>query len=151
MLPDAMESVAPQEFRRFQSGAPNRHGRFPGFFAMLRGLAVEGLLSDSDRALWDTFVARSYELHIEPTKVDPRCYDHPEARAWFRATATDLLTLARDCCEVLDRYDVPWVELRTTRPGVVTYEDEVQVIAIPHTYPDDWPFKPLAAEGVPAS
>ncbi len=42
--------------------------------------------------------------------------------------------------ELLDRYDVRWVELRTNTPGRITYEDDVQVVAVPFSYPDDWPF-----------
>lgn len=125
-------------YRRFQSAVPNRSGRHPGFFALLRGLAVGGALSDADRQWWEQAVTRSYALHVEPTAVDPHCYDHPGARSWFRDTATDLLALAADGCAVLDRYDVPWVELRTTHPGHVAYRDDVQVVAIPFGYPSDW-------------
>lgn len=121
---------------------PNRTGRYPGFFALLRGLAIGDVLSTADRQWWDRAVARSYELHVEPTAVDPRCYDHPAARSWFRDTADDLLSLAREGCEVLDTYQVPWVELQTPRPGRITYADQVQVVAIPFTFADDWRIPP---------
>lgn len=41
---------------------------------------------------------------------------------------------------LLDRYDVPWVELRTSAPGRIHYEDRVQVVTTPWAYPEDWPF-----------
>jgi len=33
---------------------------------------------------------------------------------------------------------VPWTELRTRTPGRITYEDDVQVVAVPYTYDADW-------------
>lgn len=42
--------------------------------------------------------------------------------------------------DLLDRYDVPWVELRTSAPGPIHYEDRVQVVTTPWAYPEDWPF-----------
>lgn len=125
-------------FVRFQSAVPNRRGSYPGFFALLRRLALGGHLGREDLQWRDQVVARSYALHVEPTTVDPHCYDHPGARSWFRDDAVELIDLAREVCEILDRYDVLWVELRSTHPGHITYSDRVQVVANPFGYPDDW-------------
>ncbi|MBF4607405.1 hypothetical protein [Curtobacterium sp. VKM Ac-1393] len=43
--------------------------------------------------------------------------------------------------DLLDRYRIPWVELRTTSPGHITYEDEVQIVATPMDQSHDWPFR----------
>jgi hypothetical protein len=129
-------------FVRFQSAVPNRHGRYPGVFALANGLAAEGHLSPADRAWWAATNHRCDELYADPSTADPRCYDpvaHPGARSWFKASAADLLVVAADYLGLLDRYGVPWVELRTASPGRVVYEDDVQVVAVPHSYPDDWP------------
>jgi hypothetical protein len=67
--------------------------------------------------------------------VAPGCCDsarNPGTRSWFKATATELLVVAEEYLELLDRYRVPWVELRSSSPGRVVYEDEVQVVAVPH-------------------
>lgn len=130
-------------FVRFQSLVPNRRGRYPGVFALVNGLASENQLSSRD-ARW----VRESNDHAEATYPDPSravpdCYDpivNPGARSWFKSSAHELLDLTRGYLDLLDRYGVRWVELRTTAPGRVTYEDDVQVVAVPFTYPDDWPF-----------
>lgn len=124
-------------FCRFQSAVPNRRGSYPGFFALLKGLEQTDRFTPDDRQVWTEIVARSYALHTEPPAGS---YEHPGARSWFRSSASDLRTLALDACAVLDRYAVPWVELRTASPGRVVYEDEVQVVAVPFRHEDDWPF-----------
>lgn len=67
---------------------------------------------------------------------------NPGARSWFTESAVDLIELTRTYLRLLDRHDVPWFELRTSRPGRVTYEDDVQLVAVPLRYPEDWPFDP---------
>lgn len=57
---------------------------------------------------------------------------NPGAKAWFRASATDLLGFTAGYLHLLDRYGVPWVELRTSSPGRIVCEDGVQVVAVPH-------------------
>ncbi|WP_445444847.1 hypothetical protein [Clavibacter sp. km3a] len=128
---------------RFQSAAPNRHGTFPGVFALANGLREEGLLSDEELAWLADRNAHMNGAYADPSTVVPDCYDrtrNPRARAWFRADAVDLLRISRGYLDLLDRHDVPWHELRTRSPGRIVYEDEVQVVAVPHTH-DEWPFR----------
>lgn len=80
----------------------------------------------------------------DPTSVVADRYDpvvNPGARSWFKSSARELLELARGYLDLLDRYGVRWVELRTMSAGRVVYEDEVQVVTVPFRYPDDWPFE----------
>lgn len=129
------------EFTRFQSAVPNRLGTFPGVFALVNGLGREGTLDPADEAWRRRTNDRITALYLDPTTVDPTCYDqqiNPGARAWFRCTATHLLDLTVEYLAVLDRYSVPWVELSTRSPGTVVYADDVQVVAVPYRYPDDW-------------
>lgn len=141
---------ADERFVRFQSAVPNKEGRYPGFFSLLRGLAVGGALTDADLRWWKLAIARSYELHDEPTSVDPHCYDRPGARTWYRCGADDLIELAAAGCQVLDRYHVPWIELRTHYPGHLTYHDAVQVVAVPYSHETDWRIPaPLPDPGSP--
>lgn len=112
-------------------------------FALANGLMSEGMLSAAD-ASW---LRRSNELanaaYADPTTVAPDCYDaatNPGAASWFKASATELLELAHSYLDLLNRHQVRWVELRTSAPGHIVYEDHVQVVAVPFSYPGDWPF-----------
>ena len=122
---------------RFQSVAPNRSGRFPGVFALANGLARSGGLSPEDAAWHRAANDRANAMYTDPTTVEPDCYDpvlHPGARAWFRSSSVDLLDMTRAYLDLLDRYGVGWMELRTTSPGRITYSDEVQCVAVPPTF-----------------
>ncbi len=132
------------EFVRFQSAVPNRRGGFPGVFGLANALARSGRLDGADHAWWRSSNDWADAAYPDPEVVQPGCYDatrNPGARAWFRASASELLTFTRGYLDLLDRHDVAWVQLRTTSPGRIVYEDDVQVIAAPYTQ-DEWPFPP---------
>ncbi|ROS23978.1 hypothetical protein [Cellulomonas sp. PhB150] len=121
------------QFIRFQSATPNARGTFPGVFALANGLARDGRLSDDDRRWLRESNARCDAAYTDPTTVVPECYDrtaHPGARSWFKTTAGHLLDLTAPYLDLLDRYGVAWVRLTTDDPGRVTYEDDVQVVAV---------------------
>lgn len=129
-------------FLRFQSAVPNGRGTFPGIFAMTNGLRDAGLLSADDAEWVRRQNAHCDRLHTDPSTVAADCYSatlNPAARSWFKADALELLRMARLYTDVLDRYDVPWTELRTGKPGRIVYEDPVQVVAVPHTHQEHWP------------
>ncbi len=128
---------------RFQSAVPNRRGTFPGVFALANGLAHAGRLTDQDARWWRAANDRAAAAYVDPESVAPGCYDpvgNPGARAWFRSDATGLLAMTREYLGLLDRYGVGWTELRTATPGRIVYQDGVQVVAVPPTFRDDWPF-----------
>lgn len=130
-------------FVRWQSAVPNRNGHYPGVFALANGLRHSGLLNDGDAAWHKEANRRASAAYIDPTTVDSRCYDqihNPGARAWFNADAIELLALTVPYLDLLDRYDVPWVKLTTRTPGRIVYRDDVQIVAVPLAYPDDWSF-----------
>jgi hypothetical protein len=130
------------EYVRFQSAAPNRHGTFPGVFALANGLRDEGRLSEEEMAWIAASNAHMNAAYADPSTVVADCYDrtlNPRARAWFRVDAVDLLGITREYLDLLDRHDVPWHELRTRTPGRIVYADDVQVVAVPHTH-EEWPF-----------
>ncbi len=131
------------EYIRFQSAVPNRHGRYPGVFAMANGLARTGLLGPADGEWLRAANAYMNAAYPDPTGSTPDCYDpqtNPGARAWFKGDASSLLEATRGYLRLLDRSGVGWVELRTARPGRIVHEDAVQIVAVPYLYPDDWPF-----------
>lgn len=111
---------------------------------MANGLAEEGRLSDADMAWWRQANDEANRAYTDPTLVAADCFDpvvNPGARSWFKSTSAELLEMTRGYLNLLDRYDVAWTELSTSMPGRITYEDEVQVIAVPFEFPGDWPFQ----------
>ena len=128
-------------FIRFQSAAPNRHGRFPGVFALVNGLLWQGSLG-SELEQWVRETNAYFDAaHTDPSTVIPDCYDpagNPGAQSWFRAEAVELLGRTADYLDLLDRHDVPWVELRTKSPGRIVYQDEFQVVAVPLAHEEGW-------------
>jgi hypothetical protein len=134
------------EFIRYQSAVPNRRGRFPGVFAMANGLRDAGLLSEEDKQWLKIANATATATYADPTTVVPDCYNselNPGARSWFKAESMQLLDMTAAYLDLLDRHDVPWMALHTRNPGRLVYEDAVQVVAVPHTYPDHWPLQPV--------
>ncbi|WP_129667260.1 hypothetical protein [Phytoactinopolyspora endophytica] len=127
-------------FVRFQSAVPNRHGRFPGIFALTNRLGRSCKLSAADHEWWKQANAKATAAYPDPSTRDPRCYDpelNPGARSWFKSDATHLLDMCQGYLRLLDRYGVAWVELRTDHPGTVVYEDPDQVVAVPYTHAAD--------------
>lgn len=129
-------------FLRFQSAVPNGRGTYPGIFAMTNGLRDADLLADDDVEWVRRQNAHGDRSYTDPSTVVADCYDatvNPGARSWFKDDAGDLLLMARRYTRLLDRYEIPWVELRSERPGRIVYEDQVQVVAVPFTHETDWP------------
>ena len=129
---------------RYQSAVPNDRGSFPGVFALAIGLRDSGRLSLAERGKLEEANARMTEAYVDPTTLVPDCYDrilNPGARAWFRADAVRLLELTRFHLALLERHRVPWMELSTRTPGRIVYEDGVQVVAVPFSFPGDWPLR----------
>jgi len=135
-----VEASPSGDYVRYESAVPDRHGRYPGIFAMLRGLRESGRMSEADGALAEELVARSYALHDEP---DATVFETtPRAISWFVAggeRSTALRTLAEDVARLLARYGIATRVVRTTDPGRITFADDVQVVAVPRT-DADWPF-----------
>lgn len=132
------------EFIRYQSAVPNRRGRFPGVFAMANGLRDAGVLSKADKQWLQVANAYATAAYQDPTTVVADCYDsdlNPGARSWFKIESQRLLDMTAAYLELLDRHSIPWTELRTRNPGRLVYEDALQVVAVPHVYPDHWPFQ----------
>ncbi|MEO6125904.1 MAG: hypothetical protein ABIR32_19565 [Ilumatobacteraceae bacterium] len=123
-------------FVRFQSPLPTPSGRYPGLFALANQLADEGRLSAEDRTWWRENNDWFNDAYVEPGSVDPTIFDrelHPITCCWFKErTAEHLLARVPGYLRLLDKYEVPWVELRSDDPGTVVYEDDVQVVVWLH-------------------
>lgn len=111
---------------------------------MANGLRDAGMLSAEDLAWVVRENAAAEARYTDPSTVVTDCYRrdvNPGARSWFKSSAEDLLENAHGYTDLLDRYRVPWVELRTERPGRIVYEDVVQVVAVPFTHEEHWPWR----------
>ncbi|MFF2088048.1 hypothetical protein ACFVVM_30065 [Nocardia sp. NPDC058176] len=119
---------------RFQGVEPNRHGRIPGVFALVNGLAEAGRLTHVQerfrRSGNDWFAAHL----VDPGAVDPRVYDrerHPGAVAWFKSTALPMIDRVSGYLAILDAHGITWERLDSDAPGVIVYDDPQQVVAVP--------------------
>jgi hypothetical protein len=118
-----------QRFVRYQSSTPDAKGRYLGIFALANRLAKEGKLSPEDRGRW-----RSSNDFYDAAYATPEAsfYAAPDAQAWFKLTATHLLSRIDFYVDLLRRHDVPCRVFYSTDPGTVLYEDDVQVVVVPY-------------------
>lgn len=124
-----------REFVRYEANEPNARGARIGIFGLANALAREGRLSPEDHKWWATSNAWYNDAYPDPSLTHPTVYDraiHPSAQAWFRISAVHLLAGIPGYLELLSRYGVNWQESRSTDPGIVLYEDEVQVVVDPY-------------------
>ncbi|WP_369745189.1 hypothetical protein [Paenarthrobacter sp. AMU7] len=118
-----------QRFVRYQSSTPDAKGRHLGIFALANRLAKEGSLSTEDWGGW-----RSTNEFYDAAYVTPEAsiYAAPGAQAWFKVSATHLLEKTDFYIDLLRRHDVPCRVFYSTDPGIVIYEDDVQVVVVPY-------------------
>ncbi|MGY0235771.1 hypothetical protein [Longispora urticae] len=122
-------------FLRYQSPVADAKGRFVGVFGLVNTLAKQGRLTEEQerfrRANNDWYDA----AYTDPSTVDPTVYDedlHPGAAAWFKVDAAHLLDRIDGYLDILAAHAVPCVRVESADPGRVVYEDEHQIIVVPH-------------------
>lgn len=118
-----------QLFVRYQSSTPDARGRYLGIFALANRLAKEGKLSPEDWGRWRS--ANDFYDTAYPTP-DKSVYATPAAQAWFKPAATHLFSRIQFYVDLLRRHNVPCRVVYSADPGAVLYEDDVQVVVIPH-------------------
>lgn len=121
-------------FVRYQASTPNGRGSYPGIFALANGLANGGKLSSEDWASWRSANDHYDAAYVDPSTVDESNYDraiNPSAQSWFKSTATHLLVGLDFYTDLLRRYDVEWQVLYSNDPGILLYEDDVQIVVTP--------------------
>jgi hypothetical protein len=119
---------------RFESATPNSRGGRTGIFGLANGLASSGRLSPDDWSWWRTNNDWGDAAYTDPATVDPTLFDketYRRATCWFKDSANHLLEQVTGYLDLLDRYGIGWVELRSNDPGTILYEDEVQVVVTP--------------------
>ncbi|MBM7436724.1 hypothetical protein JOC24_000099 [Streptomyces sp. HB132] len=113
-------------------------GHFPGVFVMANELARQGRLSEDQYRFWRTDNDWYDTNYTNPAHVDPAVYDrelHPGAVAWFKSSAHDLVERVDGYRELLAAHGVDCQRLESASPGRVIYEDEHQVVVMPHEEP----------------
>lgn len=91
------------------------------------------LLSEAGR-LQDYYIEHSREL-LERLNRDMPCppfskssWDS-ECVCWFKDTAKEWISMFREINSILEDSDFEIATLTTDRPGMIVYEDEIQVVA----------------------
>lgn len=56
------------------------------------------------------------------------------ATAWFKPSASHLIERVAGYLEILAAHGVDCHEVKSTAPGRVVYEDEVQIVVVPHAH-----------------
>ncbi|MGW5674682.1 hypothetical protein ACWEV4_06290 [Streptomyces sp. NPDC003860] len=120
---------------RFQSPHRNSRGHFTGVFGLVNGLARAGRLSDEQESFRRSNNSWYDAAYADPSTVDPAVYDdeiNPGAAAWFKPSATHLLARVAGYLEILSAHGVDCQAVRSEDPGRVVYEDDVQIVVVPH-------------------
>ncbi|MFC4471697.1 hypothetical protein ACFPH6_45645 [Streptomyces xiangluensis] len=127
-MPDA-------SYVRFQGTVRNEQGVFPGVFGLVNRLARAGRLSSEQYRFWRANNDWYDTNYPNPSDIDPLVYDHethPGAVAWFKASSQELITRVDGYLELLAAHGVECQRVESSEPGKIIYEDEYQVVVIPH-------------------
>lgn len=125
------DTATATEYIRFESPVRHERGLHPGVFFLVNTLAREGRLTPEQRAFW-----RAGNDWFDAAYTTPSAaYDreaNPGAVAWFKTTATHLIERVPGYLDILAAHGVPCRTVRSTDPGRVVYEDDVQVVVVPY-------------------
>ena len=118
---------------RYQSPEPDHRGRRIGIFGLVNTLAHRGLLTEAEEA----FRRRNNDwydaAYANPSDIEPSIYaDNLLAAAWFKPTATHLFPRIPGYLAILTAHNIPCTPHTSPNPGHLLYEDDVQIVVIPH-------------------
>ena len=120
-------------FVRYQSPVPDRRGRRIGVFGLVNMLGNRGFLTAAEEDFRRTTNAWYDATYTNPSTIDPTVYDaNPLAAAWFRSTAVELFEPIPRYLAILAAHNLPCERYTSDDPGRVVYEDEHQVVVVPH-------------------
>ena len=114
---------------------PGKRGVHTGVFGLTNLLGRAGELSEDEHRDWRAGNDWFNSAYPNPCAADPDVYDehiHPRATAWFKASAVHLLERVPRYLDILSAHGVSCVRIECDDPGRVVYEDDVQVVVVPH-------------------
>ncbi len=121
---------------RFQGADRHEDGFFPGVFWLINRLARDGVLTEEQELFRRTNNAWYDAAYTTPSHVDPSVFDrrvNPGAVSWFKVdSARHLIQRVDGYLEILAAHGVACERVSSTDPGRVVYEDEHQVVVVPH-------------------
>lgn len=120
---------------RFQSPVKSDRGVFRGIYGLVNSLLREGRLTPTERRVVEATHAWFEAAYTDPSQVDPTVYDrdlHPHAAAWFKPTACHLVDRMHVYLPILSAHGIACVIVRDVDPGRVLYEDDHQIVVVPH-------------------
>lgn len=120
-------------FVRYQSPVPDRRGRRIGIFGLVNMLGNRGYLSAEEERFRRTTNDWYDATYTNPASVDPTVYeDNLLAAAWFKTSAAFLMEPIPGYLAILAAHNLPCERYESAAPGRVLYEDEHQVVVVPH-------------------
>ncbi|WP_317452320.1 MULTISPECIES: hypothetical protein [unclassified Streptomyces] len=123
------------QYVRFQSATADDQGQFKGVFGLVNNLAREGRLTAEQNRFRSENNAWYDAAYTDPSTVDPSVYDpavNAGATAWFKPSASHLIERVAGYPEILAAHGVNCHAVKSTDPGRVTYEDDVQIVVVPY-------------------
>ncbi|MFD8090821.1 hypothetical protein [Streptomyces malaysiensis] len=123
---------------RFQSPIRNHRGYFTGVFGLVNLLARNGKLTPEQERFRRANNDWYNTAYPAPSTADPTVYDHelhPGAAAWFKSTSQHLIARVDGYLEILAAHGIECRMIQSSSPGRIVYEDEHQIVVIPHENP----------------
>lgn len=120
---------------RFQSPHPGKRGVHTGVFGLTNLLGREGRLTAEEHADWRAGNDWYDAAYPDPMDSDVTVYDesiNPRATAWFKSSAEHLLAKVPRYLEILTAHGVECNRVESDDPGLLIYEDDVQIVVVPH-------------------
>ena len=104
-----------------------------GFFKAAYALRRSKRVMESDASQLDELLNWLDDNLEAPTRFakSRKKHAHGKALSWFKPSAVEHIQKSRDLLALLERHGVYSEMYVTTRPGVVVYDDEWQIAAIP--------------------
>lgn len=133
--PQPIKGEDDASYVRFQGTVRSPRGHFPGVFALTNTLERTGALTDEQWRFWRANNDWYDANYTNPSTVDPTAYDqdlNPGAVAWFKPSAGELIKRVDGYLEILTAHGIECRTLRSPDPGRIVYEDEYQIVVVPH-------------------
>jgi hypothetical protein len=105
-----------------------------GIFCAAYDLRTQHALANYDQE-WLRDILHWFEKHLRvpPVLFRPRRFErNPRTICWMKDTALEHLAKLHELSILLEQHGRSTKVLKTCRPGVVAYEDDFQVAAIPY-------------------